>query len=332
MISHRAARPLRAAWSTGAWSVDRVFAACFSLVYGTFLSLLPIDAFQDRSNYLTYAENSFAILRGFWEIGPLTAMVNEPLWLLLNHVLSLTMPPEDVVRIVILAGATSVAWLTLTRGRCHPLWLIVLLFLPQVIKNHIVHLRQGVAIAVFLAGWFSTRRPLRLACFALTPFIHVSFFIVLLMLALSHVFDSTRARVWMRALVGSATCVGVTGAVFSLAVLVGARQVEEYDFIAKDISGLGFILWSAVLLLMVAQGRRFIVQHTFALLSLGLYLSMYFVAEFSARVFENAMLVVLIAAARASDWRRLGLQAIVVVLIVYQYLTQWHQPAFGFGF
>lgn len=332
MISHRAARPLRAPQSTGTWSVDRVFAACFALVYGTFLSSLPIDEFRDRSNYLTYAENSFSILRGFWEIGPLTAMVNEPLWLLLNHVLSLTVPPEDVVRIIIMSGATSVAWLILTRGGCHPLWLIVLLFLPQVIKNHIVHLRQGVAIAVFLAGWFSTRRPLRLACFALTPFIHVSFFIVLLMLALSYVLDATRARVWMRALVGSAVAGGVSAAAFSLAGLVGARQVEEYDFLAKEISGLGFLLWFAVLLLMLAQGRRFIVQYTFALLSLGLYLSMYFVAEFSARVFESAMLVVLIAAARTSNWRRIGLQAIIVILIVYQYLTQWHQPAFGFGF
>lgn len=331
MNSRRAAslafpsRPSEPSWA------DRLAAAFFSALYGVFLAALPMDPFKDRDNYLNYAENSLSTLDTFWELGPLAAAVNEPLWLLLNHGLSLVLAPVQVVQLIIMVSATTVSWLMLTRARCNPLWLVVLLFLPQVIKNNIVHLRQGAAIAVFLAGWFASGRPKRLLCFALAPFIHASFFFVLCLLVVARVLVASRATVLLRIAVGVATFAMVGWAAYSLAPVLGARQVEDYEFIANEISGLGFLLWSGVLALMLAQGRRFILEHSFALLCLGLYLSLYFVAEFSARIFESAMLVVLIAALRTTAWRRQALQVVVVFLLLYQYLTQLDQPALGFG-
>ena len=46
-------------------------------------SLLPLDVFTDRDNYLNYAENSLLIFKRY-QGGVHTLLANEPLWLLAN--------------------------------------------------------------------------------------------------------------------------------------------------------------------------------------------------------------------------------------------------------
>jgi len=56
----------------------------FSLIYAATLAFLSLDVFKDRINYLRYAESSLAILQGYFNKGILVALVNEPVWLLIN--------------------------------------------------------------------------------------------------------------------------------------------------------------------------------------------------------------------------------------------------------
>ena len=312
---------------------DLLAAACIALVYGLALASLPLETFKDRDNYLLYGANSLQILEGLWNVSPLAAMANEPAWLLLNHLLSMAFEPEGVVRVLIAVPAMTVAWLSLTHAeeRTPLIWIGLLLLLPQIVKNHIVHVRQGVAIAVFLAGWFAASKPARTLCFAIAPLIHVSFLVVTPLLVVVWALDHARASFYVRLLVVTLTCAAASIGTRWIAGSFEARQTEEYEFVAKEISGLGFVLWSTVLVVMVAQGRRYVSRNTFALISLSLYLSLYFVVEFSARVFESTMLIVLMAALTTTGLRLRILQAIILFVLVFQYLMQAGQPALGFG-
>lgn len=312
---------------------DRIAAGCIALVYGLALASLPLELFKDRESYLRYATDSLTILEALWHVSPLAAMANEPAWLLLNHFLSIAFEPEGVVRALIAIPAVTVAWLTLSNaeGRISLAWFALLLLLPQVVKNHIIHLRQGVAIAVFLAGWFTASRPVRALCFSIAPLIHVSFAAVIGLTVVVWVLNRIRASVHLRLFVGvmisAALGLGLRWLAFGLEI----RQAEEYDFVAKEVSGLGFVLWFTVLVLMLAQGHRFIIRNTFALFSLALYLSLYFVVEISARVFESSLLIVLMAMLTTTGLRLRALQAIILFVLLFQYVTQANQPAVGFG-
>lgn len=161
------------------------FLLLFSLLYGFFLSRIPSADFKDFSNYLVYADHSWSILLSYSNKGFLSLISNEPIWLLVNVFFSLFFEGETVVRVIIFFSASSVAWLTLSNNPRHIGWLILFLFLPLVIKNNLIHLRQGLAISIFLWGWFSSNRPIRVFFIAISPFVHASFFFVLFILGLS---------------------------------------------------------------------------------------------------------------------------------------------------
>ena len=112
----------------------------FALTYASFLATLPTDIFYDRENYLVYASSSWAILERYIDQGWLAVFSNEPVWLLINGYLGDIWLPETTVRILIFFPAFTVAWTVLRQDANQFIWLIMILFLPMVIKNHIIQL------------------------------------------------------------------------------------------------------------------------------------------------------------------------------------------------
>lgn len=302
-----------------------------SLTYGWVLAGLPLEVFKDRTNYLIYADQSSLILLRYWSQGILTGLTNEPIWLLLNAGLALVFEPETTLRIVIGVPASIVAYLVLRAEPKNFIWLLLLLFLPQVLKNHIVHLRQGVAVSFFLIGWFSNWRAMRWFFFLFTPFIHASFFFILTLLLLTAIFRELRLAAGLRNILF--IFVGLTLSIFLAAVakFLGARQAVEYDFAVADISGLGFIFWSIVLFVMILQGRTFMRQHAFAIGVLVFYLSTYFFIEVTARIFESALIILLLAGLQMTVWRRQVFVALIVGYGLLSYVLSLNQPWLGFG-
>jgi len=129
----------------------------FSLTYGFLLQLLPVLQFKDRQNYLNYAENSAEILSNFATDGVLAVLANEPLWLLINSTLALVADPELVVRTIIFVSGSLFSYVLTRSNPENGLWLLLFLFVPQILKNFITHLRQGLGIALFFAGYFSSK-------------------------------------------------------------------------------------------------------------------------------------------------------------------------------
>jgi hypothetical protein len=280
---------------------------------------------------MIFAHHSWGILIHFWSSSPLAALSNEPLWLMMNAGLKTVLPAESVLRTLIFMPATLVAWLVLRYDPRQFLWLLVFLLLPQVLKNHIVHLRQGTAISVFLAGWFTSRQPLRWLLIGATPFIHSAFFFVLGLMALSGLARRMRLAAYLRTLLFVSAGVAISLSLAWIASLLGARQAQHYDFSMPEVSGLGFVFWIIVFGVMWQQGRMYVYRHAFELGVIAFYLATYFLIEVTARIFESALLLVLFAGLRLTRWRRVAFLSLITSYGFLQYLMNIGQPWLGFG-
>ncbi|MAT50400.1 MAG: hypothetical protein CMK32_04355 [Porticoccaceae bacterium] len=328
-------------WSLGSGiSVHRVRVGCavykllvlfVAVGYGGMLSQIPAEHFKDFGNYLIYAEHSWVRLLGMLDRGLLVTLSNEPVWLLINAGLGAFLTAETVVRIIIFGSATSVAWLVLRSDPRHFIWLLLFMLLPVVLKNHLVHLRQGAAIALFLWGWFSPSRTVRSVLMGVTPFVHASFFFVLAVHLVAKGARCLKLGPDVRTLVFGTMGVGVAFGLAWLASLLGARQVETYNFAMTDVSGLGFVFWLLVFVIMVMDGRRFLREHAFETGIIVFYLSTYWLIEITARIFESGMLLVLLAGLALTGWRRPAFLVAIIVYGIMTWLLRMGQPAMGFA-
>lgn len=297
--------------------------------YGALLSQVGAVTHQA---YLNYAENSWLILlRYFDRGGVLEVIANEPIWLFLNIALGSFLPPETVIRTIIFASSTVVAWFVLVSNPRHFIWLLLFLLLPSVLRYRLTGFRQGVAIAMFLWAWFSPSRCTRWIMMGLTPFVHASFFIVLPILWTAKVMTRVRLGFGIRTIffvaMGATAGVGLGVA----ASFLGARQSATYDFAMTDVSGLGFIFWLVIFGIMALEGRSFLREHAFETGLIIFYLSTYWLIEVTARIFESALLLVLLAGLGLTGWRRFGFLAFVLSFGIMGWIMRVGQPSMGFG-
>jgi len=307
------------------------FVLLCALLYGGLFVSLPLYEFRDRDNYLRYATNSWDIFKMYRSSGLLVVLANEPLWLLLNAALAKIFTPETVLRLMIFFPATLLAWNILRQSSHQFVWLLLFLLLPQIFVHHICMLRQGLAIAIFVTGWFSHNRYIRFFLMALTPFIHASFVFVLSIYFLSFLFQKLKIAIDVRTLIYASFALLCSLILAWLASIVGARQAQEYTFSSANISGFGFIFWLIILFIMFLQGKRYIYSYSFEVGGLVFYLISYFFIPVSARIFESMLLLILIACLNMTGWRRTLFLALIMSYCMVQYAIRLHQPWLGFG-
>lgn len=308
-----------------------VFLAIF---YGIVLSQIPVDNFKDFRNYLYYADTSWSIFLTNLDIGFLRLIFNEPIWLLVNSFLAIFFEPEVVVRGIIFFGATSVAWLSLKNYPRKFFIILLVLLLPQVIKNYLIHVRQGLAVAVFLYGWFSCGRSRRLFLIGLTPFIHASFFFVVLLLSFSWIMSLVRMSPKLMTLAYFFGGVLILLSVRWVSEFLGARQADEYflDGIGAGDgnSGLNFVFWLFILAIMFSAGKLWLRQHIFEIGIILFYLITYWTFEVSARIFESGLIVVLLAGLSLPARCRLIFSVAISGLFILAWVLRFSEPGFGF--
>jgi EpsG family len=298
-----------------------------ALAYGGTLAALPMLAFQDRENYLGYARHSLLLLGKFVLTGFSATIANEPVWLLVNGLLGLLLSPEVVVRLLIFTSALVMAYVMLRRGVDKGWgWMLLLLLMPQLLENYTTHLTQGCAIAVFLAGWFSESKVPRWLLLGLAPLIHSSYFVVLALYAMTESMKKLRLAedVQVAAIVA-------TGAVLSVgfvwvASLLGARQGSEYQDVASaSVSGVGFVFWLLVLLLLFLEGRTLVRKNALAITALVFYLATYFFLQFTGRIFESMMALAIVAGLRLTSWRRAAFLLLSVSWLIAGWILELTQ-------
>jgi hypothetical protein len=282
-----------------------VFAFVVAAVYAIVLASLPLLEFRDRANYLIYGYASDLILQRNLAQGITTVLSNEPVWLLINIILASFLSPEQIIQVIIAFSAFIVSWITLRTRPRQFVWLLVFLLFPSVVKNYIIHLRQGLAIAIFMIGLLVIKpRILSWLFIGITPFIHASFFFVVGLLFLSRASRRLRLDSYLSIILFAAITIGIVGALEWVASGLGARQASEYELRGGVVvSGVNFVFWLIMLLLMVIQGRTFLRQHRFVISSIIFYLGTYFFTPITARVFESTLLLVLVSGLDLTGWR-----------------------------
>lgn len=325
------ARIARESQPRGSSLIHRWLAFFFALLYGGMLSSIPTEQFKDFSNYIVYADQGWSILLSRVSGGATGLLANEPVWLLINAALGAFLEPESVVRVIVFFSAGIVAWLVLRQSQRQFVWLLCFLLLPLVIKNHLIHLRQGLALAIFLWGWFSGRPLVRWSMMGLAPFVHSSFVFVLAILGLSRVMVHLRLGPDVRLSGFLILGLAVGSCLGTMAAMVGARQAQEYAFAAVQVSGLGFSLWSAILGIWLLEGRQFLREHAFEVGIIAFYLGTYWLIEVTARIFESGLPLVLLAGLSLSGWRRIVFLLAILGSGSLMWFMRLGQPAMGFG-
>lgn len=303
----------------------------FSFTYSFVLVSLPIDSFKDRSNYLAYAEKSSLVLIRYFNDGVLATLTNEPFWLLINSVLGIFFEPEASVSLIIGFSAFIVAFSTLRSDPRNALFILLCLLLPQVLNNYIVHLRQGLAISVFMVGWLSGNRLFKYLCLFLSPLIHSSFFFILALIFICRLGQKLKLASDVKSLLFLSFGLIISFSLALIAENLGTRQAEQYDLSSTNVSGLGFALWSMVLVLFLAQGNRFVQENNLSFGVLIFYLSTYFFVSVSGRILESVILVILLTGLKLTGWRRKSFLGLAFVYGFIDVFTRLSKPMLGFA-
>lgn len=308
-----------------------VFVLLGAVLYGLFFSMLPLEVFKDRLNYLNYAENSQIILASRVSGGLVSFLANEPLWILTNIVLRAFLQSSDVITFLIFASSFVCSFFVLRHGPKNLIWLLLILCAPQVYKNYVIHLRQGFALSIFLVALMVRGDGWRLFLMLLAPLVHSSFFLILL------IYIAVKVAEWRRLDIDVALVIlflfGLTLALALrvVAEAVGARQFEVYKFASAETSGLGFILWLSVFWIFLNGARDYLRGNYLALGVLVFYLTSYFLVEVSGRVFESGIILVLLAALNLEGWRGCAYKAVFLVYFSVAYLNRLGEPWLGFA-
>jgi len=284
--------------------IQNILLICFSLTYGFVLQALPMSWFLDRHNYINYADSSFNVLANFSASGLLPMLANEPIWLLINIALAQFFDPEAVVRVVIFVSTSILTYCIIKKNPKNAIWLLFFLLMPQLLKNHTTHLRQGLAMAVFYAGFFSRSVFGGRLLMALSPFIHASFFFILPIVLLPPLLKKLRYAIDVRLFVLAGFALVASLFLGFIASFFGARQVNYYDFEMTSVSGLGFVFWAIVFSLFIMQGKNFWNKYQEAIGVLVFYLCSYFLIEVTARILESGLPLILLAGLALTKWRR----------------------------
>lgn len=256
-------------------------------------------------------------------------LFNEPLWLGLNSFLHLFLKPENVMRGIIFFSSLTFSFVFLKADPKNIFWLILFLLFPPIVKNYIIHLRQGVAICVFMVGYFSNTNIKRWVLIGVTPFIHASFFFILPIVILPHIFNKSKIDNDVRWISVSILFLIISIFLGTIVEYLGARQAGVYNFqMAESASGLGFLFWISIMLLIFCEHKEYLRTYSVAIFILLIYLSTYFFTEVTARVFESGLPIVLLSLLQLTKWRKYSFLGLITFFWMLSWLLKIKEGGF----
>lgn len=305
-----------------------------SASFSFYLAQLPVDAFYDRVNYLMYASSSSLVFLRYLNEGLLSVLLNEPVWLGLNILLSTVFNEEITLRALVFFSSFVLTYKVLKYKPKYFILLCLFLLLPQVLKNNIVHLRQGVGLAFFLLGYFSKHKVSKAVFILISPFVHTSFIFIVFFYLVNKVYHHLRFAADVRALtiVLFGLFVSILG--IKLAGLLGARQGDEsglYASAGMHALGFGSVFWSVILCLYFSAGKSFLKEQSLSVSILVFYLSTYLFFPVTARIFESGLILVLLSGLSLRGFKFYSF----IILFSFYFIMQWavrlNEPLFGWA-
>ncbi|MBY6192910.1 hypothetical protein KUV78_03780 [Marinobacter hydrocarbonoclasticus] len=304
----------------------------FASIYAYFLAfIMPLDVFKDREHYLDYATEPGLSMLDYWLQGFLPVLFNEPLFLIVNYVPGLFLSGPAVLEALIFSFSFLGAYCVLSSNPRLLVWMVLILLLPQVLKNYVMQLRQGYALSLFLYGWFFCRGVNRWLVIAMAPFLHASFFIVLAFMVAYQSFTFLRIRYWLVPLLIGAIAASSTFLIIEVASLLGVRQGERYANAVVHVSGKAFVFWFVVFCIFMAQSKSWVVRHGLEISFVAMYLGLYFMSPLAGRVFESVLPLVLIAGLSLQGRSFLIFASMFLIYFFGHYFLASREVLFGVG-
>lgn len=303
----------------------------FGAIYAAYLAWLPIDGFLDRENYVLYANSSY-VIQAFYLHSYISYLTNEPIWLAMNVYLYEFIDVDSIIRIFIFFPAFVTSYIVMRKRNFVIPIALAIMIVPGVVQNYIVHIRQGVAVSIFLAGYFSKDRRIGYFLIALSPFVHSAFFVISGLYFACELLGRVKfiKPQWRIMLMVAAILVV---AAFMEIVMASAsfRQVNEYRNVETEISGLGFLAWLFMLLLICSQGVKFVEDNLFSVLSLIFYLLIYFFAPFAGRVIECVVIPIFFTGMMMPSWKKWAFAGAMFAQAAAFYVLNSGSYWFGWG-
>ena len=290
-----------------------------------------MEEFIDRSSYLAYAADSYSVYLKYTRENPLSVLFNEPLWLYINIAIYNFFDMYNVVRIIIFISSFIISYVLLTKFKRHTLWIIFILLFPQIMKNYIIHLRQGVAISIFVAGYYLEPSMRRWITVTLAPFIHSSFFFIVTILYFNSLMAVAKVNIYIRVAIFFVFYLALLSVLQLAASELGARQAGDLEKFVDGASGVAFIFWVCMISVFFFEGSKFIKENIFPVSLSVFYLVSYFITFYSGRIFESGLVVVMIAITELSGWRKSVAMALMIMFAAYSYISRIGQPWLGWG-
>jgi hypothetical protein len=305
-----------------------------ALLYAFILiTLIPIDAIIDRGNYLKYADYPELILLSNYESGLHVVLFNEPVFLLINLILSFFFIEENVVRTIIFFGSFTTSYLVLKYNYRYFFVLLFFLLIPQVLKNYVIHLRQGLALSFFLIGYLSTSKDKFKNTFFifLSPLIHSSFFLIIFLIYIVKFLERVKFDFSLK--IGLIILFGILSSLImeTAGRLIGARQASQYQFTSENTSGIGFLFWFFIFFIYKAQGKEFLKSSLLSISILIFYLTTYFFIPVTARIFESGIILILLSGLNLTGWRKYSFLGLIIFYAAFTYILNIASPYVGWG-
>lgn len=300
-----------------------------TIIIGLLLIVPPnVTWAVDRLNYLDYANYSHLTLGRYYESGLGTVFSNEPLFLLINIFLAFIFSPENVVRIIIFSSTFLVLY-NLGEKTNFSLWVLsFFVLIPQFNKNHIIHLRQGLALGVYLLSLNQKDNKISWLLKVLAVLIHTSIAFMILFELLDCVIEKLKIKYKYKMLIVAALFLVFVNSFSLMSLFIADRRFKEYTFsIATNASGLGFILWFFVGIFFITLAKR---TYTNRLCFYGIifYLVSYYFVEFGARVFENVIPLIIVGMINEENKKNRLLY--IAFLIFYGFVQYYTLGGFNF--
>lgn len=311
-------------------SKPSIVSLSFAMMYSLAMASIPDTRFLDWSNYLVYADNSLSILLLNASNGIGSLLTNEPLWLLVNSALRIFFDADSLVRIIVFFSAFVVSCIVLTVFKRNFFLALIVLIYPPIVSFFLTHIRQGLAVSLFLAGCMYPRLSVKIILYVFAMMIHSSFFFIVSFIFLLRLLEKLKFT-WDIKII-SFVFYGLCISFFleNIVVFMGARQGLEYEFEAIEISGLGFLFWLVVMIIMICEGRVFLDKNFFSIATVSFYLSTYFSFEVAARIFESSVICVFFSAFSLSKWRFSAFLVLIVFFEIFIWVSKLAKPLMGY--
>lgn len=248
---------------------------------------------MDRESYFISFANTPDIIDRMDFLSP-PILFQEPLYRVIVYWLGIFFSPQSIALILIgISASLSIGALYKARPDLLPL-IILVFFLPQFMGKYIAHIRQGLAISIFLVMYLYFKRSTITSCF-IAGLAHISFFIALPILFAIKITPNKRTYAFLLSIVFflSALFFFYQDIFRQLVFYLNIRQGQNYSFTSDNVSGLGFLYWFGIYIFLFMQ-KRYSESRALSMNIVALYCAGYFFVNFLSRLLESFLPMIFI--------------------------------------